>query len=781
VARPDPTRSTSFSSPDPATFKTFLDVAPDSIVIVDQDGRITYVNSQTEHLFGYGASELLGKTVDVLLPAWLRSAHDPQGSEDQEKPVSRPLSESREVVGRHKDGTEIPVEINLSAVTIDRGSWVMSVIRDLRGRRAAQPERDHPQANVAREREDVKAEAQHAPQVLDAMRTVADTIPAGLIVADANGTIVFSNTAARQLLGGVIAGSVNGSDSRCTLHRRDGSLFPRGDLPLAQAIKRGETIPDVEILVRHPERPERVMLNTAQPQRDSAGQISGAIVVFQDITRREQAEEELGHLARMLDVERSRLQSVLDSAINPIIYVDAKTGEVRANPEAEKLFGHPFVPQDGRAQYADQIHDPDGRLVPFADLPVSRIFHSETTVRQEYLIVRPDGSRVPVVENTAPIRLPDGEVVGAVMVLQDISPLKELERVREEWTSVVAHDLRQPLTVIAGYADQLAHDRRPRSAKARTYADQIVTSSHRLNRMVADLLDASRIEANRLKVERRHVDLAALARDVVERAGAFTEGHKVSVTSSGSIPLVEVDPERIEQVLVNLLSNAAKYGASGSPIEVLITTGDTDIEVAVTNSGPGIAPDELLAIFTRFYRGKSAPGERVAGIGRGCTSRRDWSKLTADGSGPKARRATPPRSASPYRLGRHATCGNSRCWERRRRGHIQKQFSDSSRFCHSKDSPLDVAKFPSDRLRELDARWTVVQAREDGVQLVDVERLGQVGDRVDLVCHGLASSFRRHHDDGNAETSGTQRVGKRPAIHHRHAQVEQDGPDPVLG
>ncbi len=440
--------------PDLAISQRFLDVAPDSIVVVDHDGRITYVNAQTEQIFGYDASELLGKPVEILVPESRRATHVAERSTYQQAPVSRPMGQGRELVGRHKSGTEIPVEISLSAVTTDRGSWVMATIRDVRERRRA-------------------------------------------------------------------------------------------------------------------------------------------------------------------EAERARLQDILDSSINPIIYVDAATDHVRANPAAEHLFGHPFIPEAGRAQYSGQMRDPEGRLVSFPDLPTSRIFRGETPVRQEYLVVRPDGSRVPVVENAAPIRLPNGEITGTVMVFQDISRLKELERSREEWTLAIAHDLRQPMTVIVGYADRLAHSRKLKLSQAHAFADHIFASSLQLNRMIVDLLNASRIETKRLTLERRPIDLTKLVRSVVERAAALTAGHDVSVTSSDTLPIVSVDPNRIEQVLTNLLSNAAKYGAPGSRIEVHLSTRETVVEVAVTNQGQGIPPEELPAVFSRFYRAKPAAIRGTEGLGLG--------------------------------------------------------------------------------------------------------------------------------------------------------------------
>src|SRR5262249_40870154 len=274
-------------------------------------------------------------------------------------------------------------------------------------------------------------------------------------------------------------------------------------------------------------------------------------------------------------------------ASNAIIHIDAATGHVMANPESERLFGHPIVPDAGRGQYVPQIRDPEGHPVPWPDLLGSRALLGETPPSQELLIAQPDGTRVPVLENAAPIRTPDGRVSGALLIFQDIAALKELERVREEWTSVVAHDLRLPVALIHGYAELLGKETRSIPPQNRAYLDCIRTSAQQLNRMIAALLDVSRLEARRLALERRPVDLGDLARAVVARAAPVTSGHRVRLTVHGVVPPLDADPARIEQVLVNLLSNAAKYGRAACLIEVDVVARPADVQVAGSDAAPG--------------------------------------------------------------------------------------------------------------------------------------------------------------------------------------------------
>jgi signal transduction histidine kinase len=184
---------------------------------------------------------------------------------------------------------------------------------------------------------------------------------------------------------------------------------------------------------------------------------------------------------------------------------------------------------------------------------------------------------------------------------------------------VIAHDLRQPVTVIHGYAAVLqGHlERSDSHGEDRRAAEHILISAQNLNRMISDLLDVSRIESRRLTIQPRSTDLPALMREVLDRTQQVTAGHPVQLEARDAIPLLELDPERIEQVLGNLLSNAAKYSNPDAPIGLSIERRGAAVEVAVRNTGPGIASDAVPRLFERFYRTREAQTERRPGIGLG--------------------------------------------------------------------------------------------------------------------------------------------------------------------
>jgi PAS domain S-box-containing protein len=366
-----------------------------------------------------------------------------------------------------------------------------------------------------------------------------------------------------------------------------------------------------------PDGTMRDLHQEARVQRDGAGQPVRILGTVQDITERKRAEEERDRLLQQVQVERARLEAILTSSGNAIIFVDAATQQVQANPAAVRLFGHPFGPEQGQEQYLPQLLRPDGQPITRDELPTRRTLQEQANLQEELLVVQPDGQRVPVLESSAVVRTGDGQLIGAVALIQDISALKEVERLREEWTSVIAHDLRQPVTVIVGYTSRLLRKDSPLPSEARPRIEHILTAAENLNKLIADLLDVSRIEARRLVLQLQPTDLPALVAAVAERTAMATSDQLSHVTVVGEIPPVLADPARIEQVLGNLLSNAAKYGEPGCEIAIDVRQLDDEAMVTVTNRGPGIPADEVAHVFTRYYRTRQVQAGRAEGLGLG--------------------------------------------------------------------------------------------------------------------------------------------------------------------
>jgi signal transduction histidine kinase len=261
------------------------------------------------------------------------------------------------------------------------------------------------------------------------------------------------------------------------------------------------------------------------------------------------------------------------------------------------------------------LRDPLGQPLHVDEYPlVSALVNGEVTGGRELVARGKDDQLVPLLVSAAPILTPDGARAGAAMVLQDISAIKQLERTREEWASIVAHDLRQPMSVISLRSALML--RGPLNEKQREDVRQIRSAVDRLSRMASDLMDAALLESHRIQVRLQRLDLAQFLRDVVKRVPRAERRTKVETPTDCRV-FVKGDAHRLEQVMVNLLVNAVKYGTPDADILLGLTCADGQAEVVVASRGPGIPPDELPLVFERFVRSRAAHAHGTKGLGLG--------------------------------------------------------------------------------------------------------------------------------------------------------------------
>jgi histidine kinase len=201
---------------------------------------------------------------------------------------------------------------------------------------------------------------------------------------------------------------------------------------------------------------------------------------------------------------------------------------------------------------------------------------------------------------------------------QMAAQLKHTEDLRRQLIGDVAHELRTPLTSIKGSLEGLIDGVLPPSSK--TY-HQLLQETERLNRLVSDLQELSRVEAGAYGLDLQPVEMGSLVKTVVKRLGRGFEDKNVKLTLDipDGLPKISVDPDRIIQVLTNLLSNALRYTPSGGEVALGILLHDNHIQVVVRDTGIGIPPEHLPHIFTRFYRVDKSRSRQAGGSGIGLT------------------------------------------------------------------------------------------------------------------------------------------------------------------
>jgi two-component system sensor histidine kinase KdpD len=194
--------------------------------------------------------------------------------------------------------------------------------------------------------------------------------------------------------------------------------------------------------------------------------------------------------------------------------------------------------------------------------------------------------------------------------------LRRTDELRNALLSSISHDLRTPLAAIKASGESLLQDDVPWSSEDRRgFAGAIVRESDRLNRLVSNLLDMSRIEGGALRPQRDWYDLGELVREVVSRIQPVLQGRRVTVSGAGDVPPVSLDYLMIDQVVTNLLENAVKYTPPGTPIDVRIERIEDRVRVAVADRGPGIPASKRGAVFDKFYRLERRSGIQGSGLG----------------------------------------------------------------------------------------------------------------------------------------------------------------------
>ena len=314
---------------------------------------------------------------------------------------------------------------------------------------------------------------------------------------------------------------------------------------------------------------------------------------------------------------RADLEALVETSPVGVVRFDAAgASSLSLNREARRIVEGLRTPGEPVEQLLQVIawRRADGREVSLSEFPLQAQFASPETVRAEEIELSvPDGRSVRVLVNATFVPTGDGTAGSVVVTLQDLAPLEEIDRMRTEFLALVGHELRQPLAAIKGSATTLLEAKEGLDpAEARAFHRIIAEQADHMRGLVADLLDAGRIEAGALSVAPEPTELAAL----IERVRiAFIGGgarHAVAVDLPPDLPLVMADRRRVAQVLTNLLANAARHSPDSAPIRVSAERGEGHVAVSVSDEGRGIESERLPHLF-RKHGGE--PGSAGHGLG----------------------------------------------------------------------------------------------------------------------------------------------------------------------
>ncbi len=341
-------------------------------------------------------------------------------------------------------------------------------------------------------------------------------------------------------------------------------------------------------------------------------------------------------------VERRKLNTVINSIAEGVVLCDRQGRLVLANEAAMALLSLESVPfQQPLSEMTDfyGIRDTEGQPLPVEQLPMARALSGEIFHDYRVLLCGASGTDTVMSFSGAPARADSGDIEGAVVIFRDITASQKLERAKDEFLAIAAHELRSPLAAVRSYADlllrreQQRNDADARDVRGLTILSQQVT--HML-RMVDNLLDVSRLDAGQLGLQIQRVNLVPLVAQVLDQQRPAAPNHELVLYPYAQELWVQCDSLRIRQVLTNLVSNAVKYSPAETQITIRLTTREVLVEkqagepealvdtgrkpvgrealISVSDAGSGISAEQQAHLFQRYYR---AGGRRTEGLGLG--------------------------------------------------------------------------------------------------------------------------------------------------------------------
>jgi two-component system phosphate regulon sensor histidine kinase PhoR len=337
------------------------------------------------------------------------------------------------------------------------------------------------------------------------------------------------------------------------------------------------------------------------PTGDELGELALAINAISGLLRAK---------GRQLTESKGRLEAVLANMESGVALFDRAGRIDLVNPSAERILGVSKHQAVGRTYVETLKNYPLIRII-------DEVQRSGKPQSGEIALIFP-AERI-LEAHAAPVFEERQEPRGVVLVLHDISEIRRLERVRAEFVANVSHELKTPVTAVKGFAETLLEGALYNSRACEEFVTIIGEEAERLNRLINDLLNLSRIESREMRLQLEPLELGPEIKQIADKIKPRFQKKELalSVAAPGYPVLALADRDRLEQVLLNLLENSLMYTPSGGQVEVGVQESGDMVVVSVEDNGIGIPPDDLPRIFERFYRVDRARSRKLGGTGLG--------------------------------------------------------------------------------------------------------------------------------------------------------------------
>ena len=446
---------------------------------------------------------------------------------------------------------------------------------------------------------------------------IMDAMLDGLITADEHGLIQSFNSAAERLFG-YSANEVIGQNLRLLMpepyhsehdhylkrYLRTGEAHIIGLGREVRGRRKDGSILPIDLAVSELRLPDRRLF----------------IGILRDITQRKQAEADLDRQYHIAENALSQMRAILDAASDIMILISPAGRVLTVNQSFDRLLFN-GQPPDVVGRSVDDLQAEFESI--FAEPASLKAFIAETVTEARESFTHLVSQRWPVQRElqiiSTPVHTADSGLLGRLYVFRDVTHEREVDRMKTEFVALVSHELRTPLTSIQGYVDLLFDEEAGALAPdQRKYLENMRGSTDRLVALIDDLLDLSRIEAGRIDLDFTGLDINTLILEVAELLRRPIElKHQRLTLDLPPLPAVWIDPDRMTQVLINLLSNAYKYTPAGGSLTVRTREEDDRVRLDVSDTGIGLTPEEQAQVFNRFFRAHNRTTQEVSGTGLG--------------------------------------------------------------------------------------------------------------------------------------------------------------------
>jgi PAS domain S-box-containing protein len=413
--------------------------------------------------------------------------------------------------------------------------------------------------------------------------------------------------------------------------------------PQVERVLEGSRV-DYESAIPYERAATRFMRVACMPDRDNRGKVVGWVASLTDITDLKSIEDQIKKLNSELQRRIVEFTALIDTApIGIGVALNPQCTEIWGNPEFIKMLGTDESNLSMTGPTKDKLRFRvlrNGHEVPPEDLPMQKACREGRTVLNDELeVVRSDGRVIHELCRATPLLDEQGRVRGCIGVFLNVTDQKQAEREREqllarerdaraeaetasrvkdEFLAVISHELRTPLNSILGWAQLLRGGRLDTATSARAM-ESIERNAKAQAKLVDDLLDVSRIISGKLHLEVKQIELIRVINAAVDSLRHAIDSKEIQLETvmDASASRIQGDPTRLQQVIWNLLSNAAKFTAKGGRIEIRLERKGDSTQFSISDNGKGIRPDFLPYVFDRFRQEDSSRTRRHGGLGLG--------------------------------------------------------------------------------------------------------------------------------------------------------------------